>query len=65
MDTTSGDIAINHKAGSAITLKAKGSISILAPGGIELKSSDGDISLEANNVKVNVTGTMDVTKGVL
>jgi phage protein D len=63
MDTTSGDIAINHKDGSAITLKPKGSISILAPGGIELISTNGDISLEANNVKVNVTGIMDVNKG--
>jgi uncharacterized protein involved in type VI secretion and phage assembly len=58
-------IALNHKDGAAITLKADGSISILAPGGIELKSTDGDINIEAKNVKVNVTGTMDVTKGVL
>jgi phage protein D len=60
MDTTKGDIAIKHKAGSAITLKADGTISILSPGNIELKSTGGDINLDAQNVNVKVAGNMDV-----
>ncbi len=61
-DETEGKefLSISDKAGSSITLKADGSLSILAKGNIELKSTGGDISFEANNVKVNVTGTMDV-----
>jgi phage protein D len=61
LDTTSGDIAVTHKAGSTITLKADGSLSISAPGTIELKSTGGDINLQANNVNVKVTGKMDVS----
>lgn len=57
---TGGDIAVTHKAGSAITLKADGSVTISAPGNIDLKSTDGDINIEARDVKVKVTGTMDV-----
>jgi phage protein D/phage baseplate assembly protein gpV len=61
MSTTSGDIAISHKAGSTIILKADGTLSLSAPGTVELKSTGGDINLEAANVNVKVTGKMDVS----
>jgi uncharacterized protein involved in type VI secretion and phage assembly len=61
LDTTSGDIAVTHKAGSTITLKADGSLSISAPGAIDITSTGGDINLQAANVNVKVTGTMDVS----
>jgi len=63
LDSKAGEesILLKHKTGSVITLNADGSIHISASGNIELKSTDGDINIEAKNVKVNVAGTMDVS----
>jgi phage protein D/phage baseplate assembly protein gpV len=53
-DDTPGaeQIEIKHKLGSFLTMKADGSVNI---------SAKGDLSIDAVNVKVKVTGTMDVS----
>jgi hypothetical protein len=56
-----GSITIEHADGGAsIVIKKDGSIVIHAAKDLELKS-DQDIKLDANNVRVTVSGTMDVS----
>jgi phage gp45-like len=56
-----GSVTIEHADGGAsIIIKQDGSIVIHAAKDLELKS-DQDIKLDANNVKVTVSGTMDVS----
>jgi len=56
-------IVITHKAGGEIRLKANGNVSISASAGhnLELNAPGGDIVMTSANVKVHVTGTMDVS----
>lgn len=62
-DDTPGDekIVISDKARSEITLKANGDIVVKAARNLEFNTPTGDILMNAANVKVKVTGTMDVT----
>ncbi|MEZ4731293.1 MAG: phage baseplate assembly protein V [Caldilineaceae bacterium] len=60
LDSVSGDLSITRAEGHTIQLKADGSLQITAAGNINLTSSGGDITLDANNVTVKVKGTMDV-----
>lgn len=62
--TPAGSVLIETKPGSgggaSIQLKNDGSVTIKASA-ISLDAGQGDITLKANNVKVNVDGTMDVS----
>jgi phage protein D len=62
LDDTSGaeKVSIGHKNGSQVTLSMNGDISIDAKNDLTL-SAQGTINLKATNVKVKVTGTMDVS----
>jgi hypothetical protein len=56
-----GSVTIEHADGDAsIVIKSDGTIVIHAKKDLELKS-DQDIKLDASNVKVHVSGTMDVS----
>lgn len=61
MGSAGGEVRIEHAKGSSIVLKNDGSVSIVSKGNLELKAQGGDITLDAANVKVTVTGTMDVS----
>jgi hypothetical protein len=63
-DSPAGSVLIETKPGSgsgaSIQLKDDGSVTITASA-ITLDAGQGDITLNANNVKVSVAGTMDVS----
>jgi hypothetical protein len=63
-DSPAGSVLIETKpsggSGARIQLKDDGSVTITATS-ISLDAGQGDIKLKANNVKVSVTGTMDVS----
>jgi uncharacterized protein involved in type VI secretion and phage assembly len=52
-------VTIEHK-GAKVMIKSDGTIVLEAAKNIELKAPSGDISLTAQNVKVHVSGSMDV-----
>jgi uncharacterized protein involved in type VI secretion and phage assembly len=63
-DETQGKerLVLRNQKGSSIIMDAvSGEITIEAKGNLELKSKEGDINLTAANVKVKVTGAMDVS----
>lgn len=61
-DTTAAEqIVIEDKAGSTVTLRSDGTVTISAVRDIELNAPTGEIRLNALNVKVKVGGTMDVS----
>jgi phage protein D/phage baseplate assembly protein gpV len=60
LDTANEDIIVKNKAGSTITLKSDGTVTIRAEGNLELTAPNGNINMQANNVNVKVSGIMDV-----
>lgn len=61
-DTTAAEqIVIEDKAGSTVTLNSDGSVAITAKTNIELNAPAGEVRLNAQNVRVKVAGTMDVS----
>jgi phage protein D/phage baseplate assembly protein gpV len=54
-------LTITGKGGGEIVLKADGTVSITAKKDIELSAPTGDITMNAQNVRVKVIGTMDVS----
>jgi len=54
-------IVITDKIGNEIRLSSNGKVSISATQNIELNAPLGDIVMNATNVRVHVTGTMDVS----
>jgi phage protein D/phage baseplate assembly protein gpV len=61
-DTTGAEkIEIKHKIGSTITLTSTGAVEVTAKTDITLGAPAGTINLNAANVRVKVTGTMDVS----
>lgn len=61
LDAANKDIVVTDSAGSTITMKSDGTVTIQAAGHLELKAPSGDISLEARNVKVKVENVMDIS----
>ncbi|MCB0165984.1 MAG: hypothetical protein KDI79_17250 [Anaerolineae bacterium] len=55
-----GEITIDHTSGSVIKIQSDGTVSIASKANMILKAS-GDINIEAANVKVKVSGSMDVS----
>jgi uncharacterized protein (DUF2345 family) len=53
-------LQLKDSSGSAVEMTSDGTITIHAAKNLELKA-DEDITLDASNVKVKVTGSMDVS----
>jgi hypothetical protein len=58
--TESGSVTIEHTGGASIVMKSDGSIEITGTK-IKIDAGTGDIEMKANNVKVSVISSMDVS----
>jgi hypothetical protein len=56
----SGSVTIEHTGGASIVMKSDGSIEITGTK-LTIDAGSGDIEMKANNVKVSVTSSMDVS----
>lgn len=63
-DDTSGaeQIVVTGASGSTVVLHGDGTVSITAKKDLELHAPDGEIRLDAGDVRVKVAGTMDVSQ---
>jgi phage protein D len=61
LGTTSGEMRIEHPAGSSIVMAGDGTVTITAAKGLRLVAEQGEVSVDAPNVTVTVDGAMDVS----
>ena len=59
MGSSSGEVRVEHPAGSSVVLADDGTVTITAAADLTLAAA-GDITLDAANVTVTVDGAMDV-----
>jgi uncharacterized protein involved in type VI secretion and phage assembly len=61
LDAKAKNIAIEYAPSGTIIMNNNGTVSIVAEQSLELRAKGGDITLNANNVNVKVTGAMDLS----